>query len=115
MWVHLKEILSDDVILGNFLKLANAYLEIGCWPSHSKKSVFIVISKPKKSSYSTPKLFRPIVLLNMIGKLVEKMLSACLQFNDIKYDIFYSNQLSSIQQRSTKDAGLFLTYLVKIG
>jgi hypothetical protein len=33
----------------------------------------VIIPKPNKPSYSTPNPFRPIVPLNTIGKLTEKM------------------------------------------
>ncbi|KXN81998.1 hypothetical protein AN958_03206 [Leucoagaricus sp. SymC.cos] len=96
MWVHLKEVLIDDAVLGKFLILANACLEVGCWPSHFKESVSMIILKPGKLSYSTPKSFRPIMLLNTLGKLVEKMLSAHLQFDSVKFGVFHSNQLGGI-------------------
>ena len=34
----------------------------------------IIIPKPNKSSYDSPKLFRPIILLNMLGKLMKKVI-----------------------------------------
>ncbi|KXN89367.1 hypothetical protein AN958_05791, partial [Leucoagaricus sp. SymC.cos] len=93
MWVHLKELLSDDVVIGKVLALADACLMVGYWPSHFKELVSVIIPKPGKPSYSTPKSFRLIVLLNTLRKLIEKMLSRCLQFDGVKYGIFHSNQL----------------------
>jgi hypothetical protein len=43
---------------------------------HFKESLSVIIPKPGKASYSTPKSFRPIVLLNTLGKLVKKMLGS---------------------------------------
>jgi hypothetical protein len=43
------------------------------------------------------------------------MISTWLQFDGVKFGVFYSNQLGGIQQQSTKDAGLFLTHLIKAG
>ena len=37
--------------------------------------MLIIISKPNKPSYDTSKIFWLIVLLNIIGKLIEKILS----------------------------------------
>jgi hypothetical protein len=68
-----------------------------------------------KASYSTPKLFRPIVLLNMLGKLVEKMLACRLQFNRVAHNAFEPNQFGGVAQRSTEDAGIYLTHLVRAG
>jgi hypothetical protein len=45
-----------------------------------------------------PKAFRPIVLLNTLGKLVEKMISNRFQFDMIKYDLVDPNQMGGIRQ-----------------
>ena len=95
--------------------LADACIHVGHWPKHFKDSVLVIILKPGKPIYSTPKSFRPIVLLNTVGKLIEKMISNCLQFDMIKYDLVHPNQVSGVRQRSTEDAGLFLTHLVRTG
>jgi hypothetical protein len=115
MWTHLKRTLPDSIVSGKILLLADACLWVGYWPTHFKESVSVIIPKPGKPSYSTPKLFQPIVLLNTLGKLIEKIISTWLQFDSVKFGVFHSNQLGGIQQRSTEDAGLFLTHLVKAG
>ncbi len=73
-----------------FLTLANACLRVGHWPRHFKDSVSVVIPKPGKPSYSTPKAFRPIVLLNTLGKLIEKMIANRCQFDMIDLDLVHS-------------------------
>ena len=55
------------------------------------------------------------MLLNTIGKLIEKMISNRLQFDMIKFDLVHPNQVGGVRQHSTKDAGLFLTHLVHTG
>ena len=37
-----------------------------------------------KPAYNTPKAFRPIVLFNTLGKLIEKMIARQLQFDAVK-------------------------------
>jgi len=74
-----------------------------------------MIPKPSKPSYSAPKAFRPIALLNTLGKLIEKMLSNRIQHDMIAYDIVNPNQFGGICQRSTEDAGLYLTHLIHTG
>ena len=49
-----------------------------------------------------------IILLNMLRKLIEKIIARQLQFDTIKYSILYSNQLEDVIQWFTKDAGVFL-------
>ena len=72
----------------------------------------MIIPKPGKSAYDTPKAFRPIVLFNTLDKLIEKMIARRLQFDAVKYSILHPNQLEGMAQWSTEDAGVFLTHLV---
>ena len=71
-WVYLKKIVAEPQCLNVFIKLANACLTVGHWPKHFKESVSVIVPKPSKPSYSAPKAFRPIALLNTLGKLIEK-------------------------------------------
>jgi hypothetical protein len=98
-----------------FTCIANACLSLGHWPSHFKESLSVIIPKPGKPTYSTPKSFRPIVLLNTLGKLVEKMLSWRLQFDGVAHGAFEPNQFGGIAQHSTEDADVYLTHLVRVG
>jgi hypothetical protein len=98
MWTHLKRILPDSIVSGKILSLADACLQVGYWPTHFKESLLVIIPKPGKPSYSTPKSFRPIVLLNTLGKLIKKMILTQLQFDGVKFGVFHSNQLGGIWQ-----------------
>ena len=82
------------------------------WPRHFKELVSVIIPKPGKPAYNTSKAFRPIVLLNTLGKLIEKIIARRLQFDAVKYGILHSNQLGGVPQQSTEDAGMFLTHFV---
>ncbi len=114
-WVHLKRIVAAPGCCEVLLALANACLRVGHWPGHFKDSVSVVIPKPGKPSYSTPQAFRPIVLLNTIGKLFEKMIANRFQFDMIALDLVHPNQFGGVRQRSTEDAGAYLTHLVRAG
>jgi hypothetical protein len=114
-WRHLKKIMPNPAVGKVFLALANACMEHGHWPSYFKVSNLVIIPKPGKLSYQSPRAFRPIVLLNTLGKLIEKMISTCLQFDGVKFELFLPHQFGGIRQRSTEDAGLFLTHLVHAG
>ena len=59
---------------------ADACINLGHWPEYFKISTTIVIPKPNKQSYDNPKSFRPIVLLNTLGKLIEKVIAERIQF-----------------------------------
>ena len=51
----------------------------------------IIIPKPNKASYNSPKMFQPIVLLNMLEKLIEKVIGERLKFQVISNNFIYSN------------------------
>ena len=75
----------------------------------------IVIPKPNKSVYNSSKSYQPIVLLNMIGKLFEKMIGECLQFYTIPNSFIHHSQLGDLKQRFTMDAGVILTHIIHSG
>jgi len=79
---------------------------------HFKRSLSIIIPKPNKSLYDSPKSFWPIVLLNTIGKLIEKVISNRIQIHAISSNFLHPNQLGSIWQCPTMDAGVYLVYII---
>ena len=83
-WRYLKSILADNICASGILSLAQSCITLQHWPRHFKESVSIIIPKPGKPVYDTPKAFRPIVLLNTLGKLIEKMIARWLQFDAVK-------------------------------
>ena len=114
-WRHLKTLFSSDLCLEKIVNIANACINLEFWPSHFKAANTVIIPKPNKESYSTPKSFRPIVLLNTAGKLIEKVISNRLQFHMVDNGFLDPNQLGGIRQRSTTDAGIYLTHLIRAG
>ena len=75
----------------------------------------IIILKPNKELYNSPKSFRPIVFLNTLGKLIEEVIGEHLQFQSISNNVIYPSQLGRLKQRSTADVGITLTYFICIG
>ena len=111
-WRHLKHVIKDKMCLQNIITIANACIELGYWPNHFKKSMMIVISKPNKMSYNSSKSFRPIVLLNTLGKLIEKVIGNRLQFYIVSNNFIYQSQLDRLKFKSTTNAGIALTYFI---
>ena len=73
-WKYLKIIIKDITCLNKFINIVNACIKLGHWSLHFKISITIVISKSKKKSYDSLKAYQLIILLNIIGKLVEKVI-----------------------------------------
>jgi len=75
----------------------------------------IIIPKPNKELYGSSKSFRPIVLLNTLGKLIEKVIGEHLQFYLILNNFIHSCQLGGLKQRLTIDPDVTLTYFIHSG
>ena len=90
-------------------------INLGYWPSHFKFLLFIIISKPNKALYDSLKTFRSTVLLNTLGKLIEKVINKRLQFQAVSKNAIHSCQLDGLKQYSMMDARIVLTHLIHAG
>ena len=61
------------------------------------------------------KFFRPIVLLNTLGKLIEKVIGDRLQFQAISNNFIYQSQLGGLKFKSMTDADIVLTHFIHMG
>ena len=113
-WRYLKVIIKNLTYLSNIINIANMCIELEHWLSHFKMFIPIIIPKLNKASYDIPKKFRPIVLLNTLGKLIEKAISERLQFQALSKNTIYPCQLGELKQCSITDAGIVLTYLIYV-
>jgi len=114
-WRHLKLIIKNDECLSNIIDIANSCINLGHWPKYFKILTTIVIPKPNKSLYNHPKAFHPIVLLNTLGKLIEKVVAERLQFIVASNNFIHPSQLGGLKFKSTSDASTALTHIVQSG
>ena len=56
-WSHIKSIMRDNNCLLKFVDIANICIDLGHWLSHFKMSTIIIIPKPNKSAYNSPKSY----------------------------------------------------------
>ena len=111
-WRHQKLILKNDDCLSKIINIADVCIDLGHWPKYFKVSTMVVIPKPNKLSYDNPKAFHPIMLLNTLGKLIEKVIDERLQFVVASNNFIHPSQLGGLKFKSTADAGIALTYIV---
>ena len=57
--------------MGEIIRLFQVYLDLGYYPRRFKEVNTIILKKLKKANYSEPKLYRPIALLDTVGKILE--------------------------------------------
>ena len=62
-----------------------------------------------------PQYFQPIILLNILGNLIEKIIGERLQFYIMANDFIYSSQLGGLKFKSTTDVSIALTHIIHSG
>jgi len=56
-WSHIKFIIRNKECIFKFLDIANTCIDLGYWPSHFKISTTVIILKPNKSTFDSPKSY----------------------------------------------------------
>ncbi|XP_063539417.1 uncharacterized protein LOC134748560 [Cydia strobilella] len=85
-----------------FLALLNKCLSRGYFPRAWKTATVVVLRKPGRGDYTTPKSYRPIGLLPIMGKVFEKMVVNRLKFYLLPQ--MSDRQYGFMPQRSTEDS-----------
>ena len=93
---YLKYIINDNSCLSVIINITNAYINLGYWPSYFKMSLSIIIPKPNKIFYNSPKSFCSIILLNMLEKLIEKVIGEKMQYHAIVNNFFILINLENL-------------------
>ncbi|KAF8646356.1 hypothetical protein AX14_009083 [Amanita brunnescens Koide BX004] len=107
-WHHIKQIIDVDGVLDSICLLFNNICITGDWPPWFSESTSVIIPKPKKTDYTIPKAYRPIALLNTMGKLLTKIIAHRMQFDAAAFSLLHEGQCGGIQKHATIDAGLSL-------
>ncbi|KAF8674250.1 hypothetical protein AX14_005267 [Amanita brunnescens Koide BX004] len=111
-WELLKMALQVNGAPEGLCHMFNRIRQSGVWPTWFKHSTCVIIPKPNKPRYNVPKAFRPISLLNTIGKLLTKVIATRLQFDCLKYDILHPGQCGGVIKHATIDARVTLASFV---
>ena len=85
---HLKVVIEDDKCLLNIINIADTCID---QLTYFKTSSSIIIPKPNKMTYNSPKIFHPIVLLNTLRKLIKKVIDKRLQYQSIISNFVHSH------------------------
>ncbi|KAI0997728.1 hypothetical protein K3495_g10462 [Podosphaera aphanis] len=91
------------------VELFNGCLSLGYHPTRFKESTTIVLRKPQKPRYDTPKAYRPIALLNTMGKLLEKLIAKRISRTAETHHLLPEEQMGARPNRSTVTAIEMLT------
>jgi Reverse transcriptase (RNA-dependent DNA polymerase)/Endonuclease-reverse transcriptase len=91
-------------------RLLAACLKAGHHPRPWKEAIVCVIPKPNRADYTLAKNFRPISLLECLGKLLEKIVAKIIYNDMTKYALVPTTQFGGRNASSTLDAGLTLLH-----
>lgn len=93
--------------------LFNACLRIGHHPHLWREATVAVVPKLNRTDPSLPKNYRPISLLECLGKLLENVISTRLLYDINHYKLIPSTQFGGRNASSTIDAGLCLQHDIR--
>ena len=85
-----------------YLEIANKCLELGHFPKIWKMAAVVVLRKPGKSDYADPKSYRPIGLLPVMGKILEKLLITRIRWHILPG--LSNRQYGFMPQKCTEDS-----------
>lgn len=91
-------------LLPHLEHLFNACLKLGYCPKHFKASNTIVLRKAGKETYQTAKSYRPIALLNTLGKALEAILASRISYCVEEYSLLPDLHIGGRKSRSTEHA-----------
>jgi hypothetical protein len=93
----------------------NGCLQKGVFPQKWKRAQLIPIVKPGKEDSKEVTKFRPISLLNIEGKIMEKILITRINYWVYSTNFLNNNQYGFTPQRSTIDAAMAVKNMVDEG
>ena len=79
--------------------LYNGCLRKGCFPNRWKKARIIPLTKPGKGNCNDTSKYRPIRLLNVGGKVLEKLLISRIMYFLNSKDLLNPNQFGFLPQK----------------
>lgn len=109
--IVLKE--SIDTIIDHLFHIFRAIFQLNVYPSEWRESITVVLRKPGKPAYDVPKAYRPIALLNTMGKLFSALMADELSYFCESRGTFPSTQFGGRPSRTTSDSLLLLTHKIK--
>ena len=100
LWNPLKELIA---------RIFTASINLGYHPKRWRSARIVVLRKPGKPDYSVPGAYRPISLLNTLGKLLEAVVAKRLSHLAEKHDLLPDTQFGGRPGRTTEQALLVLS------
>ena len=95
--------------------LYNECLRQGCFPKRWKGVKLIPITRSRKEDTMKPSKFRPVSLINVGGKVLEKILTNRIMHYIYTNNFLNHNQFRFTPKKSTTDAAMTSKEFVEVG
>ena len=99
LWTYLGDIIT---------RMFASSIDLGYHPKRWRNARIVVLRKPGKPDYSVPGAYRPISLLNTLGKLLEAVMARRLSYFAEHYRLLPDTQFWGRPGRTTEQALLVL-------
>ncbi|CEL10491.1 Putative Reverse transcriptase [Aspergillus calidoustus] len=103
VWKHLWSHLHAHIT-----RLFSRSVDLGYYPRQWKRAMIVVLRKPGKPDYTVPGAYRPISLLNTLGKILEAVIARRLSFWAETHKLLPDTQFGGRPGRNTEQALLVL-------
>lgn len=103
VWKHLWPYIGKSIT-----HIFTASIRLSYYPRRWKRARIVVLRKPGKPDYSTPGAYRPISLLNTLGKLLEAVVAKRLSYYAETHGLLPDTQFGGRPGRNTEQALLVL-------
>src|SRR6266481_4376798 len=104
---------TAELIIPYLLQIFWATFALGTYSDKWRAWDTIVLQKPGKPRYDIPKAYRPIALMNMIGKLLSAVVAEDLAYMSEKHQLLPDTHFGGRQGRNTSDAMHYLANCIK--
>ena len=102
-----------DLLLPFLGRLFRATFDLEHYPDAWKESTTVVLRKPGRADYSIAKSYRPIALMNCMGKLLSSCVTDVLEFQAEKLGLLPNTHFGGRAGRTTTDSLHFITKTIR--
>jgi hypothetical protein len=102
-----------DIIESRFWYILTAIFEKGWYYAPWKNFTTVVLRKPGKPKYNVPKAYRPIALLNTMGKVLTSIVTEQLTYYTEKFALLPPLHFGGQPACTTNDTIHYLVYKIK--
>ena len=102
-----------NILVDRLWYIYSAMLNRNLYYEPWKQSITVVLRKPGKPRYDTPKAYRPIALLNTMSKVLTAIAANLMTFYTEKYKLLPAHHFGGHPGRTTADAVHLLVHKVK--